>query len=157
MRSLFSLLTLAGLSLALSLPVEAQRGQGGRGGGGGGGGARVSPEQILGILAFNDALNVSDEQLLKARAALKESYSEQQEMFQAMRGGEIERDEIREKMMAMRGKILSQVSAILDKDQVEALKKHMASQRGGFGGRGGRGGPGGGGGRGAPDTSTDTD
>lgn len=153
MRPLFSLLTLAGLSLALSLPVEGQRGQDGRGGGG----ARVSPEQILGILAFNDALNVSDEQLLQARAALKESHTEQQEMFQAMRDGEIERDEIREKMMAMRGKILTQVSAILDEEQVEALKKHMASQRGGFGRRVGRGGPGGGGGPGAPDTSTDTD
>ena len=100
----------------------------------------------------NDALKVSDAQLLQARAALKESYTEQQEMFQAMRSGAIERDEIREKMLAMRGKILTQISAVLDEDQVEALKKHMASQRGGRGGRGERGGRGG---RGPADATTD--
>lgn len=135
-------MVMALVGLMVALPALAQPGGGGRGGGG-----RMSPEQILGLLAFEEKFNVTDEQLIKLRSSLKEVYGKQQEMVQAMRSGEADFSEMREKMMAMRGEMLAKTSAVLDDKQIEALKKHMQEMqsRRGRGGRGGqRGGPGGG-------------
>jgi hypothetical protein len=142
----------AGCMLA-ALPAIAQPGGGGGRGGSGGG---VSPGQILGLMAFEDKFEVTDEQLIALRSSLKESYVKEQEMLAEMLGGgggdrQAMREKMRESQMAMRSEVMDKVSEVLSEDQVEVLKTHMQEQqerRGQFGGgRGGRGG-GGGGGRG---------
>jgi len=157
-------LLLLATGLLSTLPLQAQPG-----GGGGMRGMRggVRAEQILSYLAFDEKIVVSDEQLLKLRAALKESYAKQQEMTKTIRA-EMEAndgdfDAVREKMMEMREEVgktteamKESVAAVLNKKQNKLLNKHMKKleeRRGrGFGGRGGgRGGRGGGGGDGAAD------
>ena len=52
------------------LPLEAQ--PGGRGGG-------ISPGQVFGLLAFDEKFNVTDQQLLALRGALRPLHGEQQQ------------------------------------------------------------------------------
>jgi len=143
----------AGCMLA-ALPAVAQPGGGGGGRGGFGGG--IAPGQILGLLAFDDKFEVTDEQLIALRSSLKEIYVKQQEERAEMSSGgggdwQAMREKMRESQIAMRSEVMSKLSEVLSEDQVEMLKTHRQEQeerRGQLGGgRGGRGG-GGGGGRG---------
>ena len=139
------------VSVFAALPLAAQPGGGGGGRGGFGGG--MSPDQIFGLLAFNDKFEVTDEQLLSLRGGLKELYVEQQQMFAEMFSGEVDfqamRETMREARMEMRTEIMGVLSEVLAEEQIETLKKHMQEQqqrRRNFGGGGGPRGGGGGGG-----------
>jgi len=157
---------LLAFGLLSDLPVGAQPGGGGRGRGGFGGG--MSPDQIFGLLAFNDQFGVTDKQLLKLRGNLQPLYVEQQKAMEAMFSGEVDfralRETMREMQMEMRGKIMSALSEVLEEEQIEALKTHMKEQqermrnrfRGG-GPRGGGGSRGGGGPRGGGESNGDSD
>ena len=123
------------LSLAGVLFVEAQPRQGTMGG------ARV--EQVLAFLAFDEEVNVSDEQLLKLRKALKEVYVKQQGMMEEMQqmrregGGDFQK--LLEEMTALSEEMNEKISAVLEDEQVKRLEEYMQqlqSRRGGF--QGGR-------------------
>jgi hypothetical protein len=136
------------------LSIEAQPGGGGGGGRGRGGfGRGMSPDQIFGLLAFNEKFNVTDEQLLELRGGLQPLYVEQQQAMEDLFSGEVDFQELRETMremqMEMRIKIMGSLSEVLDEEQIETLKAHMKEQqerRSRFGGGGGPRGGGGGGG-----------
>ncbi len=137
-----------GIGLLGVLPLEAQPGGGGRGG--------MSPDQIFGLLAFEEKFNVTDEQVLALRTSLKPLYAKRQQAMAKMFSGEVDfrsmRETMREMQMEIQTKIMGVLTEVLEKEQVEALKAHMQEQqerRRNFGGRGGpRGGPRGGGGGG---------
>ena len=123
------------------LPLEAQPGgRGGRGGFGGG----ISPGQVFGLLAFDEKFNVTDEQLLALRDALKPLHGEQQQAMAEMFSGEVDwqsmRETMREMQMKMRSNVMAVLSETLEKEQIELLKTHMKEQqeqmRSRFGGRG---------------------
>ena len=123
------------------LPLEAQPGgRGGRGGFGGG----ISPGQVFGLLAFDEKFNVTDEQLLALRDALKPLHGEQQQALADMFSGEVDwqsmRETMREMQMKMRSNVMVVLSETLEKEQIELLKTHMKEQqeqmRSRFGGRG---------------------
>ena len=139
--------------LASAVALEAQPG-GRRGSSGGGMGGGVTPEQVFGLLAFDEKFKVNDKQLIALREVLKPLFVEQRqmmaEMFSSGRGGETDframREKMREQQAKMREQIMAALSTALSSEQVEALKAHMQQgqrQRGGP--RGGGGGPGGGG------------
>ncbi|NKB72086.1 MAG: hypothetical protein GKR89_33835 [Candidatus Latescibacteria bacterium] len=145
------------IGLASSWPAMAQPG----GGGGGGRGMMrmmrggATPEQLIGMLAFDEKFAVSDSQLVELRKVLKEPYMKQRKMQEEMRtaladGGaeEMDWEAVRENMMALRTELMQSVASVLDDGQIETLKKHIQEQqeRRGQGGRGGPGGGGGGGG-----------
>ena len=122
------------LSLVSTLSVEAQPSRQMRGPAGMMGGARV--EQILGFLAFDEKVGVTDDQLLELRKVLKEIYVKQQEMMQEiqqqMRDSDGDFQQVREKMMALRGEMgqmneemQQKISGVLNAKQVEQFKKHM--------------------------------
>lgn len=137
-----------------ALPVVAQPGGGGgggRGGFGGGMGGGLTPEQVLGLLAFDDKFAVTDKQLVALRAGLKESYAKQREMMEELMGGDVDWQAMREKMRegqaAMRTEVMEIVAGVLSAEQMDTLKRHIAEaqeRRGGMGGN--RGGTRGGGG-----------
>ena len=144
-----------GIGLLSILPLEAQPGGSGRGSGRGGGG--MSPDQIFGLLAFEEKFNVTDEQLLALRGSLKPLYAERQQMMSELFSGEGDfralRETLREKQIEIRGKVMTALTETLSEEQIEVLKTHMQEQqerRRNFGGRGGPrgGGPRGGGGGG---------
>ncbi|MBQ36938.1 MAG: hypothetical protein CME04_11155 [Gemmatimonadaceae bacterium] len=120
--------------LALSL-AWAQPG-GRRGGGGGGGG--MSAEQLFGYLALSPDIMLNDEQVLNVRHALRPSYADQLAMRDAMRGGTLDFQEVRETMADMQKDMIAAVSGSLSKEQNETLKGAMA-RMGGGGRRGGGG------------------
>jgi hypothetical protein len=107
------------------------------------GGARI--EQILVFLAFDEDVNVSDEQFLKLREVLKGVYVKQQEMMQEMQqmrregGGDFE--EFRERMAAISEEMNQKLSSVLEAEQMKKLDKYIESiqsRREGFQGRRGR-------------------
>ncbi|HAA76153.1 TPA: hypothetical protein DCE37_13640 [Candidatus Latescibacteria bacterium] len=142
MKRLITLGLLA-LTFALVTEVLAQPGGGGRRRGGGG----VNASQILGMLAFDAESNITDDQLVKLRAALKPVHQKQTDLLRSVRSGERDFQDVREDMLSLRGELIEAVSAVLRAAQVERLKTQMQrqAQRGG-GQRGQRGQRGGGGG-----------
>ena len=142
MKRLITLGLLA-LTFALVTEVLAQPGGGGRRRGGGG----VNASQILGMLAFDAESNITDDQLVKLRAALKPVHQKQTDLLRSVRSGERDFQDVREDMISLRGELIEAVSAVLRAAQVERLKTQMQrqAQRGG-GQRGQRGQRGGGGG-----------
>lgn len=104
-------------------------------GGGARGGARITATMVLGALAMEEKLAVTDAQLLELRKALKPVYGKEQEIMAQMRAGE--REDAREKMMALRGELMEAISTVLSEEQIDGLKKHIQSQQR-SGGRGGR-------------------
>ena len=152
--------------LFVVLPLQAQPWQGGglRGMMRGGGGV----EQILVFLAYDEKMKVSDEQWVKLRTALKESYAKQVEMREQMsqawalsripsqaEDNEDGREAAREAMRGMREEMeqaikgmQEKVTAVLDEKQTKLFEKHLKEmqerreRRGG--GRWGRGRGGGG-------------
>ena len=143
-------LWIVAVCLASTVALEAQPG-GRRGSSGGGMGGGVTPEQVFGLLAFDEKFKVTDQQLLALREVLGPLYVEQRQMMAEMfSGGETDframREKMREQQSKMREKMMAALATALDAEQIEALKAHMQQgqrQRGGP--RGGGGGPGGGG------------
>ena len=142
-------LWIVAIGLSSAAVLEAQ--PGGRRGGMGGG---MAPEQIFALLAFDEKFNVTDEQVLALRQALKPLYVEQQQMLAEMFSGEVDframREKMRQQQTKMRDKIMAALAAALDAEQIGALKAHLQQeqrqqqrQRGGP--RGGGDGPQGGG------------
>ena len=133
-----------------ALPVVAKPGGGGGGSGGFGGGmgGGLTPEQVLGLLAFDDKFAVTDKQLVALRAGLKESYAKQREMMEELMSGDVDWQAMREGQAAMRTEVMEIVAGVLSAEQMDTLKRHMAEaqeRRGGMGGnRGGTRGGGGG-------------
>ena len=152
-------LWIVAICLASTVALEAQPG-GRRGSSGGGMGGGVTPEQIFGLLAFDEKFKVTDKQLIALREVLGPLYVEQRqmmaEMFSGARGGETDfralREKMREQQSKMREKMMAALTTALSAEQVEALKAHMqqgqrqrGGSRGGGGPRGGGDGPQGGG------------
>ena len=143
-------LWIVAICLSSAVALEAQPG-GRRGSSGGGMGGGVTPEQVFGLLAFDEKFKVTDQQLLALREVLGPLYVEQRQMMAEMfSGGETDframREKMREQQSKMREKMMAALATALDAEQIEALKAHMQQgqrQRGGP--RGGGGGPGGGG------------
>lgn len=145
------------LLLTASLDLWAQPGGGGRGGGGarGGGAAQqvlrnLPIEQVLGYLAFDEDVALSNDQFVKVREALKSAYSGRAELQRSIRGNNDQQAAMQE-IRKLRTEMLQGLSAILNDDQTKALQTYMQrmTQRGGRGGRGGPGGRGSRGGRGS--------
>ena len=153
------LFMLALVGLITTLPLQGQPG-GGRGGMGGmrnvqGGGI----EQSIAFLMFDEKVALTDQQLIKLRAALKDKYARQREVGEQIRAAMEEAGAdfgaVRETMMSMREtreqlneevKVL--IAGVLNEDQAVAFEKHQREQqqmRRGFGGGRGRGQWGGGG------------
>lgn len=120
----------------------------------GGTGGSMAPEQIFALLAFDEKFNVTDEQVLALRQALRPLYVEQQQMLAEMFSGEVDframREKMRDQQTKMRDKITAALATALEAEQIEALKAHLQQeqrqqqrQRGGP--RGGGDGPPGGG------------
>ena len=122
------------LTLAFSVSWS-QPGGGGRSRGGGGGGG-MSAEQLLGFLALNPEVALGDEALLALRAALRDTYAEQQEMRESFRGGGGDPQEVPKTMVAMRRDMMAAVNGILTEAQREILAASMDRQQGGRGGGG---------------------
>ena len=147
-------LWIVAICLSSAVALEAQPG-GRRGSSGGGMGGGVTPEQVFGLLAFDEKFKVTDQQLLALREVLGPLYVEQRQMMAEMfSGGETDfralREKMREQQSKMREKMMAALATTLDAEQIEALKAHLQQaqrqqqrQRGGP--RGGGGGPGGGG------------
>ena len=158
MRIRKMILWIVAICLSSAVALEAQPG-GRRGGTSGGMGGGVTPEQIFGLLAFDEKFKVTDKQVLALREVLGPLYVEQRQMMAEMfsgRGGETDfralREKMREQQSKMREKIMAALATALDAEQIEALKAHMQQgqrQRGGSrsggGPRGGGDGPQGGG------------
>jgi hypothetical protein len=129
------------------LDVWAQPGGGGRGESGGGrGGAMMAMrsvpiEQILGFLAFDEKVGLSNEMLGKVRDELKAIHADRATLVKKLAGSE-DREAAMTEVRRLRGQMTQKLSAILQPNQVDALKTYMQNmnQRGGQGGRGGDGG-----------------
>jgi hypothetical protein len=107
-------------------------------------GGGSSAEQLLGSLAFNEEIGVTDDQLLKLRGVLKVIHGKQQDMLKKLRGGS--REGMRERMMAMRTEMMTmrtemmeKVATVLNEKQVEKLKESIRKAQSRRGGRQGRG------------------
>ena len=152
-------LWIVAICLASTVALEAQPG-GRRGSSGGGMGGGVTPEQVFGLLAFDEKFKVNDKQLIALREVLKPLFVEQRqmmaEMFSSGSRGETDfralREKMREQQSKMREKMMAALATALSAEQVEALKAHMqqgqrqrGGSRGGGGPRGGGDGPQGGG------------
>ena len=144
-------LWIVAICLSSAVALEAQPG-GRRGGTSGGMGGGVTPEQVFGLLAFEEKFKVNDKQLIALREVLKPLFVEQRQMMAEMfssgsRGGETDfralREKMREQQSKMREKMMAALTTALSTEQVEALKGHLQQQ-----GQRQRGGPRGGGGSG---------
>lgn len=134
-----------GAVLAVLLSLALTEAQPGRAGGQGmrmGGGMNL--EHALAFLAFDDSVDLTDDQLIVLRTGLKDLYAEQQEMVADMRENRDSMDfeAMREQMAAIEEDLKEALGKVLTKDQSAVLDKHMQelqSARAGWGGsRGGR-------------------
>ena len=133
-------------SVAALLALSAGWSQPGGGGGGRGmrgqggpmmGGGMVSAEQILGSLALDPEIALTDEQLVQLRANLIQTYQIQLDLREAMRSGAIDFQEIRGEMSDLRDEILEQATAVLDEAQKKTFDANMAAMRSARGQMGG--------------------
>ena len=134
MRRLAMTGVLALMAAALTCDtVVAQPGGGGGGGRRGAGGGGINASQILGMLAFDQESNITDDQLVKLRNALRPVNQKQNDLMRSVRSGERDFQDVREDMMSLRTELLAAVSSVLSPPQVERLKDQMQrqAQRGG--------------------------
>ena len=133
------------LIMAFSVEGHAQRG---RGGGRGGSMLRMMlpVEQTLGYLAFDDKIDLKDDQLLKIRTGLRTINGKRTALAEEMREGG-DREALMEKFRGLREEMLASVKSALNESQNELLDKYLKriqegrQRRGGSGGgRGRRGG-----------------
>lgn len=121
--------------LFLKLPAEAQRrGQGGlrrteimlT--------IRLPVEQILGFLAFDHTVELTNDKLLEIREVLRGIYVKRSKLLKEMEKGD--RQEVMEKTGELRTLMTKNLSLTLNPEQVVKLKKFMQKrQRRGQGGR----------------------
>ena len=147
MKALFRLgIGILAFNLLVALPALSQPQRMGGGGGRMMAPRGMSPGQLLGFLAFDEKIELKDDQLLKLRVALKETHKKHQEMMEEMLSEETDFQEMRQQMMELTRETMERASSVLDEEQVERLKEHMQemqSRRGpGGGGRPPRGGGG---------------
>ena len=138
------------LIMAFSVESYAQRGRGGGRGGRGGSMLRMMlpVEQTLGYLAFDDKIDLKDDQLLNIRTGLRTIHVKRTALAEEMRDGG-DREALMEKFRGLREEMLASVKSALNESQNELLDKYLkriqeARQRRGGGGGGGRGPRGGG-------------
>ncbi|MXW79100.1 MAG: hypothetical protein F4Z57_08985, partial [Gemmatimonadetes bacterium] len=100
-------LWIVAICLASTVALEAQPG-GRRGSSGGGMGGGVTPEQVFGLLAFDEKFKVNDKQLIALREVLKPLFVEQRQMmaeiFSSGSRGETDFRALREKMREQQSK-----------------------------------------------------
>ena len=100
-------LWIVAVCLASTVTLEAQPG-GRRGGTSGGMGGGVTPEQVFGLLAFDEKFKVNDKQLIALREVLKPLFVEQRqmmaEMFSSGSRGETDFRALREKCASSRAR-----------------------------------------------------
>ncbi len=146
----FQRMTLLGCAVILTVvsQIFAQPGGGPDGGRNGrGGGAMVAMrfvpvEQILGFLAFDEKVGLSNEQLVKVKDELKAIHAKRAGILKNFQGSD-DREAVMGEVQKLRADMTQKLSAVLKPDQVETLKVYMQqiNQRGGPGGqRGGQGG-----------------
>jgi len=103
-------------------------------------------EQVIGFLAFDEKMGVTDDQLLKVRRELKAFYEKRadyaKKIVQEMEGAE-DRQSMVEKMRSMGGEMqelrqemMGKISGVLDAKQTKLLEGYLRVMRG-AGGRGG--------------------
>ena len=142
-RKLQSAICILVLALLIAGPALAQPQQGQRLGSASTMGRGSSAEQLLGTLAFDEKIDVTDDQLLKLRSALKMIYGKQQDMAKKLRGGSREgmRDRMmamRTEMMALRTEMMETVETVLNEKQLKQLKEKIKKTHSRRGGRQGR-------------------
>ncbi|MDA0748495.1 MAG: hypothetical protein O2954_18405 [bacterium] len=133
--------------LCFALRADAQPPEGGRGRGGGGMLRMMVPvEQVLGFLAFDEKIALTDAQLVQIRRELKEVLDKREEVARGMQEGD--REEAMEQIQVLRGDLQARLTSGLNGKQNELLKEYFqrmqdAQQRfrqgGGRGQRGQRG------------------
>ena len=119
-------------------PGTNPRGPGGFGGGGGFGSASGSVDQAL------KDLDLSDKQKAKLEDIKVAQQKKLADLMEKSRDGKLDREELRTTFEKNREEMLTDIKAVLTKDQIEKFEKALKDAQGG-----GRGGPGGGG-RGFP-------
>ena len=100
-------LLLLAAALAWSQPRSGQGGQGMQGGRMGGG------------------MGLSAEQLLGLRSSLRDVYQDQLEMRQDMRSGDVDFQQMREEMTALRAELMTRINGVLDEDQQKKLQARL--------------------------------
>ena len=136
------------LAVTLSASIYAQPPRGGQGGGRGNRAAfmvnrMVAIEQVLGFLAFDSKIALSDKQLTQIRKELKGIHAKRTEMAKEMQGSN-DPQEARQKVMVLAREMNQKVVGVLDAKQTETYKTYMKRmqermQRGGRQGGGQRG------------------
>ena len=95
----------------------------GRAGAGGAMMMRFVPiEQVLGFLAFDENMGVSNEQLLKVRNELVPIYAKRAELMKNASG---DREGMMQNMQKLRGEMTQKLTAVLQPKQVDQLKSYM--------------------------------
>ncbi len=98
---------------------------GGRGRAGGGMRARflLPVEQVLGFLAFDEQMALSDDQLVRVRAELKDVYTKRSALTAEMGSGD--RQAAFQKVSALRNEMFEGIKKILAEKQNAALKRYL--------------------------------
>ena len=127
--TIFSMLAAVGIFTAA---VFAQPQAGQRRGGGFGGGLNLDFEWAL--VCFQ--LETDDELLPQLRGVFREAYDLRAEVIEAMREGEIEREDIAEEMVAIKEELAGSLEKILGKERMARLRELRSQRQGGWQRRG---------------------
>ena len=109
--------------------AQPQRGGQGMPGGRMGGGMGMPVEMVLGQLALDPRIELSDEQLLQLRASLRDLYQEQAQMREDTRSGDVDFRQMREIMAGFREDLTAALSAVLTEDQLGQYNEAVESAR----------------------------
>lgn len=113
--------TVSLLLLAASLAWSQPRGGQGMAGGRMGGGTGMSAEQILGFLALDPDIDLTDTQLVELRASLRRIYQGQLELRENLRSGAVDFQGLREEIVTLRTELMDQVKGVLTEEQQQKL------------------------------------
>ena len=127
--TIFSMLAAAGI-FAAAVFAQPQSGQ--RRGGGFGGGLNLDSEWAL--VCFQ--LETEDDLLPQLRGVFREVYDLRAEVIEAMREGEIEREDIAEEMVAIKEELAGSLEKILGKERMARLRELRSQRQGGWQRRG---------------------
>jgi len=109
--------------------AQPQRGGQGMPGGRMGGGMGMPVEMVLGQLALDPEIELSDEQLLQLRASLRDLYQEQAQMREDTRSGDVDFRQMREIMAGFREDLTAALSAVLTEDQLGKYEEAVKNAR----------------------------
>ena len=131
--TIFSMLAAVGIFAAavFAQPQSGQR-RGGGFGGGFGGGLNLDSEWAL--VCFQ--LETEDDLLPQLREVFREAYDLRVEVIEAMREGEIEREDIAEEMVAIKEELAGSLEKILGKERMARLRELRSQRQGGWQRRG---------------------